>query len=95
MDPVGEVFTAECREMNEMGSGIVRYGKLVVFVPGMVPGDTAQIRIGRVGKNFAVGNCRSFVCRSPHRIGGNCPDEAQCGGCTLGGLCKKHGVVNS
>ena len=84
MDPVGAVFTAECREMNEMGSGIVRYGNMVVFVPGLVPGDTAEIRIESTGKNYAIGNCLSFVCRSPQRTGGICPDESLCGGCSLG-----------
>ena len=84
MDSVGAVFTAECGEMNEMGSGIVRYGSMVVFVPGLVTGDTAEIRIESLGKNYAIGKCLSLIRRSPHRIDGLCPDESVCGGCTLG-----------
>ena len=84
MDSVGVVFTAECGEMNELGSGIVRYESMVVFVPGLVTGDTAEIRIESLAKNYAIGKCLSVICRSPHRINRLCPDESACGGCTLG-----------
>ena len=84
MERIGTVFTADCSEMNEMGAGIVRYEGLVVFVPGLVPGDRAEIEIVSAEKNYAIGKCLSLVCQSPFRIPSRCPEEERCGGCTLG-----------
>ena len=84
MEENGAVFTAECAEMNELGAGIVRHEDLVVFVPGLVPGDRAEITVESVQKNYAIGNCLNLICRSPYRIDPHCPEETRCGGCTLG-----------
>ncbi|MBE6725511.1 MAG: 23S rRNA (uracil(1939)-C(5))-methyltransferase RlmD [Ruminococcaceae bacterium] len=84
MDEIGTVFSADCAEMNELGSGIVRHGNLVVFVPGLVPGDRAELRIESIEKNYAIGKCIFLIRRSPHRTDPRCPDAERCGGCTLG-----------
>ena len=84
MDEIGARFEAECADMNEMGAGILRHGGMVVFVPGLVTGERAEIGIRRVEKNYAVGECLRLISRSPNRIESICPSESECGGCCLG-----------
>ncbi len=84
METEDSVRTAECTDMNEMGSGIVRIDGMVVFVPGLIPGETAEITVTEKKKNYAFGSLTRLISPSRDRIAPLCPDEEVCGGCTLG-----------
>ena len=79
-----ETYTADFFDINENGAGITRIDGMVVFVPGVLPGERAEFAITEQKKNYALGECLSVVRQSEHRIASICPDEAACGGCSLG-----------
>lgn len=71
-------------DMNENGDGFARIDRMAVFVPGLVPGDTADVTLTESRKNYAVGRCDALLTPSEHRIEPECPVFGTCGGCTLG-----------
>ena len=79
-----ERFEADFIDTNENGTGITRLDGMVVFVPGVLPGERAEIEITERKKNYGAGKCLSLIRRSDHRIASLCPDEDVCGGCSLG-----------
>ena len=84
MEMQDSVRIAECTDMNEMGSGIVRIDGMVVFVPGLIPGETAEITVTEKKKNYAFGTLTRLISPSRDRTAPLCPDAAVCGGCSLG-----------
>jgi len=65
------------------GEGVARRddGK-VVFVPGLLPGETAQVEIIHEKKTFARGRVLTLTTESPDRIPPDCAHVADgCGGC--------------
>lgn len=71
--------------MTAEGMGVGRYEGIAVFVPLTAPGDTAQVRIVKVLKNFAYGRLEELLSPSPDRVEPDCPVFSQCGGC-----CYRH-----
>ena len=53
----------------------------VVFVSGVIPGDTAMVRLTRVKKNWARGEAQSIVAASPDRVDPVCPAAQAGAGC--------------
>lgn len=78
-----DIFRAEIFDCNESGIGIGRLDGLVVFVPGLLEGDLADIRIVSREKNYAVGEVVEMLRESPRRAKPVCSSCAACGGCTL------------
>ena len=73
-------------DISHEGDGIGRADGLVVFVPGLLPGDTAKVRITQVKKRFAKGELLEIVEAGEGRIDPLCPYHDICGGCTFGAL---------
>lgn len=63
--------------------GVARAGEMVVFVPGLVPGDKARIRIARLDKRFGYGEAVELEERSAFREKPVCAHFGECGGCDL------------
>ena len=63
--------------------GICRHEGMPVFVPGMLPGETAPVRIVKTEKKYAFGRLEAFPSDlSPDRRKPDCPSYPRCGGCT-------------
>ena len=77
------IYTIEITDMNENGAGFGKIDGMAVFVPGLLAGESAQIRIVSVEKNYAMGECLERLADSPDRITPVCPSAHLCGGCTL------------
>ncbi len=71
-------------DTNEMGIGIGKIDGMAVFVPGLLPGEEAEIRLMEIEKNYALGECLERLTSSEERIKDACPDAQTCGGCALG-----------
>ncbi|HAL74276.1 MAG TPA: 23S rRNA (uracil(1939)-C(5))-methyltransferase RlmD, partial [Clostridiales bacterium] len=69
--------------INQEGQGVARLDGLAVFVPQTIPGDLALVRIEKRLSNYAVGSLVSLVTPSADRITPDCPQSADCGGCSL------------
>lgn len=71
-------------DLNEDGDGIGRYDGLVVFCPGLLPGEEAEVRITKVTKSYATGRSLKLLSGSELRVESPCPlFGSSCGGCRL------------
>lgn len=83
--------TVKIIDISSEGEGIGRTADgLVVFVPGTLPGDTAEVEILRKeGARSAKGVLLRIAEPSADRVDAPCPYASECGGCPLIGLSYK------
>ncbi|GBR73475.1 23S rRNA (uracil(1939)-C(5))-methyltransferase RlmD, partial [Candidatus Termititenax aidoneus] len=62
---------------------VARHEGRVVFVPGLVPDDTAEIEIIADKKNYLLGKIKKIIEPSPDRTQPLCRHFGICGGCSL------------
>ena len=77
----GSRHRVSIEKFADKGKSIVRLDGLVVFVPGAVPGDEADIRIRRTKKKYAEADLESVVKKSELRTSPACRYFGSCGGC--------------
>lgn len=65
------------------GQGVGRYGGLVIFVTGPLPGERAVVRVTEVKAKYAVGELVELLTRSPDRVEPFCDIFGVCGGCQV------------
>lgn len=79
----GRAFRIPITGLSHNGEGVGRFRNFTVFVPYAIPGDTADVRIEEVHKNYARGELAFVRSPSPHRVQPRCRLFYQCGGCQL------------
>ncbi len=77
------IYRVNIIDTNENAVGIAKVDGAVVFVPELVRGDVADVKITSVKKNYALAECAALISPSEHRIDALCPHASECGGCTL------------
>ena len=78
-----EILTLTCDALGADMEGVCRADGMAVFVPGMLPGETAQVRIVKDQKRYAFGRMEGApVDPSPDRRMPDCPAYPRCGGCS-------------
>ena len=78
-----EILTLTCDALGANLEGVCRHDGMAVFVPGLLPGETAPVRITKVEKRFAYGRMESLPgTPSPDRRTPDCPAYPRCGGCS-------------
>ena len=78
-----DCFLMKCERLGADMEGICRHEGLAVFVPGLLPGEEALVRIVKVEKRFAFGRVERFSGDpSPVRKQPDCPAFPRCGGCS-------------
>lgn len=90
------------RDINQFGQGVAEWNGRVIFVDGLLPGDTADCRITDLRSNYGVARPVKMIEPSPDRRAPFCPLFPACGGCTLQHLdyaaqlrWKRHQVVSA
>ena len=68
-------------DIGAEGKAIARIDGMVLFVPFVVPGDIADIKIIKKKKNYAEGRLVNLKHRSEKRVEPQCPHFGTCGGC--------------
>ena len=68
-------------DIGAEGKAIARVDGMVVFVPFVVPGDVADIKIIKKKKNYAEGRAVAIKQYSSKRADPQCPHFGTCGGC--------------
>jgi len=63
------------------GNSVARVNDLVVFVPGLIPGDIVDIQVVRKKRNYFEGKVVRFQDYSSDRIEPRCIHFGKCGGC--------------
>ncbi|MBE7041914.1 MAG: 23S rRNA (uracil(1939)-C(5))-methyltransferase RlmD [Ruminococcaceae bacterium] len=83
MPQKNEIMTlTACGYTNE-GEGVCRAEGFVVFVPGMLEGEQAEVQLLKVKKTYAYGKIVRLLNQSEERNEIDCPSFPQCGGCKL------------
>ncbi|MHC9539574.1 MAG: 23S rRNA (uracil(1939)-C(5))-methyltransferase RlmD [Vulcanimicrobiota bacterium] len=77
----GQTLTLTFDSLALGGDAVGRSGGFVFFVPFAAPGDTAEIQLTEVRKNYGRGKLISIVTPSPSRVAPPCPYYLRCGGC--------------
>ncbi|MDR2712062.1 MAG: 23S rRNA (uracil(1939)-C(5))-methyltransferase RlmD [Clostridiales bacterium] len=68
---------------NHLGHGLGRHLGLVVFVPGTLPGELAEVRLNKIYANHAQGELLRLLKTSQERTAPFCSLFGHCGGCHL------------
>ncbi|MBR7142269.1 MAG: 23S rRNA (uracil(1939)-C(5))-methyltransferase RlmD [Clostridia bacterium] len=80
----GSVIRLTMDSETERGMGVARADGMVVFVPGVLAGETCEVLITAVEKNYARGVCAHLHTPSPFRAEPPCELYGNCGGCEFG-----------
>lgn len=78
-----QIYTVDITGLTHEGIGVGRIEGFVVFVGDALPGETAETRIIKVNKGFAVGRLNRIIKGSASRTEPFCTAFYRCGGCTL------------
>jgi 23S rRNA (uracil1939-C5)-methyltransferase len=68
-------------EMAAEGKCLARHENMVIFVPGVAPGDVVDLKITKMKKNFAEAQAVAFHAWSDLRVEPFCEHFGVCGGC--------------
>ena len=78
-----ETYSVQIADLTAAGTGVARIDGQVVFIPGVIPGETCQIQIDHVGRTCAYASLLRVEKASPHRVKPECRYFETCGGCTF------------
>lgn len=76
-----ECYTVVAEDNGFSGEGIVKIDNFTVFVPYLIKGEKAEIKILKVLKDYAFGKIEKLIEKSPLRCEEKCPSFKRCGGC--------------
>jgi 23S rRNA (uracil1939-C5)-methyltransferase len=68
-------------DIGSEGNAISRVNDVVLFVPGMIPGDIVDVKVRRKKKRYMEGVAVAITAPSPDRIIPSCRHFGICGGC--------------
>ncbi len=78
-----DLLTLRCENLGAELEGVCRPEGMAVFVPGLLPGEEAPVRIVKTEKRFAFGRMEAPpVSPSADRRDPDCPVFPRCGGCS-------------
>ena len=81
-----DVLTVEITDTGTEGEGIGKAEGFALFVKDAVIGDTVQVKVMKVKKNYAYARLEKVIAPSPFRVSPVCAFSRQCGGCQLQAL---------
>ena len=76
-----QCFEMTCESFGQDAQGVCRHEGIAVFVPGLLPGERALVRIVKPEKRYAFGRVGKLLEKSPSRAEPFCPIYKRCGGC--------------
>lgn len=78
-----DVYTVTCTGYTDDGAGVTRIEGVVIFVPGLIVGEEAEIGITKMKNNYGYGRVVKILKASEHRVEPKCSISRPCGGCQL------------
>ncbi len=78
---VGSRLTVEIRDIAFGGEGVARVDDFVIFVPGVLTGETVEIELVEVKKRFGRARLLQVTRPSTDRVQPGCRYFGECGGC--------------
>ena len=76
-------YIVTCIDDTDLNSGVVKIDDMVVFVPNLLIGEKAKIKIVKVNKKYAFGIIIELLKPSINRQELTCEVAKTCGGCQL------------
>lgn len=76
-------YEVNCVDISHEGIGICKLENYPIFVPGLLVGEQAKIKVIKVKGRMAFGRLIELLQASPQRIEPPCPIYQQCGGCQV------------
>jgi 23S rRNA (uracil1939-C5)-methyltransferase len=70
-------------QLDHLGAGIAQHQGKIVFIPGVLPGETATVQFVEQKKSYAKAKLITIDSASANRVKPHCPHYHQCGGCDL------------
>ena len=78
-----EIITVVCENIGTQGEGIAHCGDTVVFVPYLLYGESARVKLLKVKNNVAYGKIEELLTPAEERTRPQCGVFYRCGGCQL------------
>ena len=78
-----DVIEVICSSLGTNGEGVATYEGTTVFVPFLLPGERAQVRILKCKDSIAYGKAEEIIIPAEDRVRPRCPVFYRCGGCRL------------
>ncbi len=78
---IGDKISLTIHDLAFGGEGVGRIDDFAVFVPFVIVGETVEVEITEVKKNFARAKLLRVEKSSPERVAPECKYFTQCGGC--------------
>ena len=88
----GSVIEVVCHDLDKSGTGICKFGSIVIFVEGLVPGDLAEVTCAYNKGNLWHAELNKLINKSIYRIEPPCKAFNDCGGCSLQQIDYKYQV---
>lgn len=80
---IGDSVEISIRKLAWGGEGLGSVDGAVVFVPELLPGESARVEITSVARNYYKAACRQLLSRTPERRTPPCAHVLLCGGCQI------------
>lgn len=77
----GDHLTLDVDALGDGPDGLGRVGDYVVFVPGVLPGERAEVRVTSANRKFARDELLAVRRAAPERVPARCAHFLACGGC--------------
>jgi tRNA/tmRNA/rRNA uracil-C5-methylase (TrmA/RlmC/RlmD family) len=77
----GQIHTVQIEDLAFGGEGVARINDFVVFVPYVIPGETAEVELVEVKKSFGRAKLLRVTHPAPERVNPECKHFGACGGC--------------
>ena len=78
---INDRLTCKIEDIAFGGQGVAKSDGMVIFVPFTIPGETVEIQITDIKKDFAIGKAIQVCTPSEQRIEPRCPYFTVCQGC--------------
>ena len=76
-----QIMTVTVNDLDPFGQGVARHNGKALFIPGLLPQETAEITLVEDKRQFARGAVKRRLSDSPERVAPVCPHFGVCGGC--------------
>lgn len=80
---LNQVYEVEANRLNDDGDGVASINGFTVFVPFLLPGERAKVRVTERQKRFGRAKVVERLSTSPSRQDAPCPVFGECGGCQV------------
>jgi 23S rRNA (uracil1939-C5)-methyltransferase len=80
---LNRTYPAVVEGYSSEGMGVAHLNGEAVFIPGVIRGETVDVRITRLMKTCAAGSAAAIRIPSPERREPDCPYFGTCGGCAF------------